>query len=86
MTKRRRPGRPPLPKSQRKYHSVSFRMRDGLRKKLERAAVRSVRTLALEIEYRLEQSFSMTGASITADFVDFMRPKKIVGRYGRVRR
>jgi len=58
MAKRKR-GRPPLPKAERKRGVLGFRARDDLRRRLTDAAKLSGRSASEEIEHRLDQSFEM---------------------------
>ena len=58
MAKRKR-GRPPLPKAERKRGVLGFRARDDLRQWLTDAAKLSGRSVSEEIEHRLEQSFEI---------------------------
>src|SRR5262249_50639139 len=58
MAKRKR-GRPPLPKAERKRGVLGFRARDDLRQWLTDDAKLSGRSVSEEIEHRLEQSFEI---------------------------
>jgi hypothetical protein len=53
----RRPGGQPKPLAQRKRNNLTFRTRDELRERLEKAAAASGRSVSEEIEYRLNRDF-----------------------------
>src|SRR4051794_32329 len=55
-TQKRKRGRPGAPAELRREFNLAFRARKEIREKLERAATESRRSLAAEIEYRLERS------------------------------
>jgi hypothetical protein len=54
----KRPGRPPLPVGEGKRHALGIRTTAALKAQIEAAAQLSGRSLAQEIEYRLERSFA----------------------------
>ena len=56
-TVRRKMGRPPLPASERRLPSTSFRPTPAIRRRLENAAKANQRSLSQEIQARLEGSF-----------------------------
>jgi hypothetical protein len=64
--KKRGPGRPALPASERKSKNLTFRSRTDLRKQLEQAARLSDRSISEEIELRLEQSFQNERSTLAA--------------------
>jgi hypothetical protein len=55
--KRRRGGQP-KPAAQRKRNNLTFRVRDQLRERLEKAAAANGRSVSEEIEYRLNRDFA----------------------------
>src|SRR5258707_14372768 len=55
--KKRAPGRPSLPASEKKGRNLTFRIRDGMRERLSDEAALHERSLSEEIERRLQQSF-----------------------------
>ena len=55
-----RRGRPPLPAGEGKRHPLGIRTTKQLREQLEQAAKSSGRSLAQEVEYRLEKSFDQS--------------------------
>jgi Arc-like DNA binding domain len=57
MAAKKRIGRPPKAKEDRKAVNFTFRSRDQMRERLEAAAAASGRSISEEIEYRLNQSF-----------------------------
>lgn len=61
-------GRPPLPPEERKTRNLSFRVRDALRDKIQRAAEENGRTISGEAEFRLEQSFIEDRAGFASRF------------------
>jgi hypothetical protein len=57
MAAKKRIGRPPKAKEDRKAVNFTFRSRDQMRERLEAAAAASGRSISEEIEFRLNQSF-----------------------------
>jgi hypothetical protein len=57
--KARRRGRPRLPAEQGKRHPIAIRTTKELKERLERASAASGRSLAQEMEFRLERSFEV---------------------------
>jgi hypothetical protein len=57
MAAKKRIGRPPKAKEDRKAVNFTFRSRDQMRERLEAAAAASGRSISEEIEHRLNQSF-----------------------------
>jgi len=57
MTNSRKRGRPPKPAEEVKRHALGVRTTRALKEKLEAAAATTGRSLAQEVELRLEQSF-----------------------------
>ena len=57
--KKRSPGRPALPTSEKKGRNFTFRSRGDMHERLQVAAVNSGRSISEEIEVRLAQSFEM---------------------------
>jgi hypothetical protein len=53
----RRSGRPPKAEGERKASHITFRVRENLRERLQRAAEENGRSLSEETEYRLESTF-----------------------------
>src|SRR4051794_3753717 len=60
----KRPGRPALPPERGKRYALGFRTTKELRDSLQQAADSSGRSLAQEIEFRLEQTFAAESASV----------------------
>jgi hypothetical protein len=58
---RKRRGRPPLPTEQVRRHAIAIRTTKNLVDRLKEAGEASGRSLAREIEHRLEQSFEVQG-------------------------
>ena len=57
MIRKRKPGRPPLPKAERKSRNLTFRARGNLYNDLQFAAEHTGRSISEEIETRLITSF-----------------------------
>lgn len=57
MSEQKRKGRPPLPPGLKKSWSLSMRVPPVIGRQVERAALEAGRSLAGEIEYRLQRSF-----------------------------
>lgn len=61
MAKKVRRGRPPLPSAEQRRHILSVRVRDETRVQLEKAALRSERSISQEVEAQIERSFERQG-------------------------
>ncbi len=67
--KKKQRGRPALPAEQKRSKNLTFRIRDGMKQRLERAAAPADRSISEEIEHRLEMSFAQGDDSLSKALV-----------------